>query len=144
MATKTDNSSKNFPYTKQTDEDRWECKICLTKNLTSEKRCQSCAKPRGNRQSSTVDSSHTTTVEEQYGHSPSPDAYRATDGFNFTKSSKKGKYICRLVPFLEDTTHFGSSWRSVAQNLNKININYSRVESENFKTRAFKLQFDNF
>ncbi|CAF1122915.1 unnamed protein product [Rotaria sordida] len=85
-----DSSSKVSSYTKQIDEDRWECKNCSAKNLTSEKRCQSCAKSRVTRHSSTVGSSYTTIAEEQYGHSSSSSASKTTDDHTFAKSSKKG------------------------------------------------------
>ena len=116
--TKTANSSKGSSYSKQIDEHQWECKACSAKNLTSEKRCQSCAKPRVNRQSFAVGSSHIPSVEEQFGQSPLSRPFEATDDIASAKSSEKGKYLCHIVSVLKDRQYFESSWRPIEQNLN--------------------------
>lgn len=86
----TNNTSKKVSsHTQKKDEDQWECKHCSAKNLTSEKRCQSCAKPRFTRQSAAISSSYAKSVEEQPGHLSLTDAYKTTDDYLSAKSSKK-------------------------------------------------------
>ncbi len=94
--TKKDSSFTASSHTKQRDEDRWECKHCSTKNSSSEKRCQSCAKPRSIRPSPTGNAWNTTHVEEPYDQSSSSVGYQPGDDYNPTKSKKKGKYSCQL------------------------------------------------
>ncbi|UJR16839.1 hypothetical protein I4U23_003738 [Adineta vaga] len=77
----TDSVRKSASNTQQLNEEGWECKGCSKKNLTSNKRCQSCGIPRTNR--------YTTTIEEEYSSSSTSGAPKTPDPHSSAKSGKK-------------------------------------------------------
>ncbi|UJR11378.1 hypothetical protein I4U23_015558 [Adineta vaga] len=85
------NSFVPSSYTKQTNEEQWECKDCSTRNSQSEKRCQSCAKPRFTRHSSFMNPSYASFFEEPSGYSPPLKSCKNSDDDTHIKPVKKCK-----------------------------------------------------